>query len=174
MTALAVPDWTDLLSAARAGMLPCLHVGQTPASIAKVFGGKQPVYLASPYSREAVDVLGAWSYELSNLAARRAARACADLLTHGVMAVSPIVQAVWMINASGAFEGQRRGGVRFVPSLDPLDAGLWMDWCQPLLNVCGAVVVPDIPGWQESNGIWAEVAQALTRNVPVYLYGGAA
>lgn len=174
MTDLPTPDWSELLRLGRNGEVPCLHLGQSAASVAKSFGGKQPVYLATPYSREAVDVLGCWSYQASNQAKRRAARACADLLNHGVTAISPVVLAVAMINATGAFGVTRREGFQFVPRLDPLDGGLWYDWCQPLLSMCGAVAVPDVPGWQDSNGIYAEVAQALTRNIPVYIYGGAA
>ena len=174
MIDLPTSDWSELLRLGREGQVPCLHLVQSAAAVAKSFGGKQPVYLATPYSREAVDVLGCWSYEASHRAHRRAARACADLLDQGVTAISPVVLGVAMINATGTYEARRRGKLQFVPRLDPLDDGIWHDWCQPLLRVCGAIVVPEIPGWRESNGIYAEVAQALTRNIPVYIYGGAA
>ena len=165
--------WGPVVAAAQRGDLPLLQVGCSAQSVAKEFGGRQPVYLATPYSKEAIDVLGAWSYDLSKSMQRRAERAALELMQAGVSAFSPIALSVGMIHASGQFHGTRGGGVRFEPALDPLDSAFWSRWCQPFLNVCGAVVVPDIPGWDHSDGIWAEVQFAISRDIPVFVYGGA-
>lgn len=163
--------WHALLTAAAAGNLPGIAVRQSSAKVGAAFGGRQPVYLATPYSRECLDVLNAWSREESDRMAARASVCVADLMAVGVTAVSPIALAVGMINATGLLRYRRRAA-GFAPTIDPLDAALWGRWCQPLLNVCGAVVVPDIPGWDQSAGIWGEVQFAVSRQIPVFIYGG--
>jgi hypothetical protein len=161
--------WGPVLNEAARGDLPGVLVRQSAASVARVFGGRQPVYLATPYSRECLDVLGAWSHDESDRCAHRASVCAAELLALGVTAVSPIALAVGMINAT-CHHGYR--AARRTPSIDPLDAAMWTRWCQPLLNVCGAVVVPDIPGWDKSAGIWHEVGFAIDRQIPVFIYAG--
>jgi hypothetical protein len=163
--------WFQLVTAAALGNLPGIAVRQSAASVASLFGGRQPIYLATPYSRDCTDVLGAWSREESDRMERRAAMAAAELLAVGVTALSPIVQAVRMVNATGIYR-HHRAGVAFEPTIDPLDAAMWVRWCQPLLNVCGAMVVPDIPGWDQSAGVWGEVQFAVARQIPVFIYGG--
>lgn len=164
--------WGPILAAAARGDLPGVAVGQSAASVAKSFGGRQPVYLATPYSRECLDVLDVWSQEESDRMAHRASIAAAHLLAVGVTALSPIVQAVGMVNATGVVQVQNGRKVRFFPAINPLDAAMWVRWCQPLLNVCGAMVVPDIPGWDQSAGVWSEVQFAVARQIPVFIYGG--
>ena len=164
--------WGPILAAARAGDLPDVRIGATVSSVAKEFGGRQPVYLATPYSREAVDDLGAWCYDRSRAMQRAAAHAAAELYRVGVSAFSPIVQSAAMVHATGSFVGDDRSGVRFVASIDPLDSSAWSRWCQPFLNTCGAVVIPEIDGWDRSAGIFAEVRYALQRLLPIYIYGG--
>ncbi|MEH6774949.1 MAG: DUF1937 family protein [Cereibacter changlensis] len=39
-----------------------------------------------------------------------------------------------------------------------------------MLDACCAVVVPDLPGWRESAGVWREVRLALAWQRPVFLY----
>lgn len=164
--------WGPILDAAARGDLPGVSVGQSAALIGRAFGGRQPVYLATPYSRECLDVLGAWSHEESSRMARRAEAAAAQLRSVGVSTFSPVSQAVAMINATGTYR-HHRSGAAFVATIDPLDGAAWSAWCQPFLNVCGAVVVPDIPGWDQSDGIWAEVQFAILRSIPVFVYAGA-
>lgn len=164
--------WGPVLAEAAKGDLPLVRVASSAAAVAKEFGGRQPVYLATPYSKEVTDVLGAWSYDLSKSMQRRAERAALELMQAGVSAFSPIALSVGMIHAAGQFHGQTGGGVKFQCSLDPMDSAVWQRWCQPFLNICGAVVVPDIPGWDHSDGIKAEVAFAIGRDIPVFVYGG--
>jgi len=165
-------DWGPVLAAARRGDLPLIRVGATAALVAKEFGGRQPVYLATPYSREVTDSLGAWCHERSGALGRAAAAAAEDLRRLGVSAFAPIALADAMVRATGEFVANEFSGVRFVMRSDPLDAGAWGRWCQPFLNTCGALVIPEITGWDRSFGIAAEMRFALQRGIPVYVYGG--
>jgi len=160
------PEWGAALAAAARGADPLLRVVSGPAAVAAAFGGRQPVYVATPYSREVVGPDGRWDHHLSVVAMLRAAAAADDLLACGVTALSPIVQAAAMVH--GAMRGAA-GGVS-VHRHDPLDGALWQRWCAPVLRVCGALVVPDLPGWDRSWGIWHEFNAALAANMPVFLY----
>lgn len=115
-------------------------------------------YLATPYTKVSVFEDGEWSPTESLECAVRAARWGRLLALEGVTAVSPVIQAVEMVHAD--FIEQQ---------LDPLDASFWMDWCRPLLNASGVVIVPPVPGWDNSDGIWEEVRAALMFNRPVFL-----
>lgn len=162
--------WGPVLAAARRGDLPLIRIGATPASVAKEFGGRQPVYLATPYSREVIDDMGEWCHLRSQAMGRAAARAAEALRQAGVSAFAPIALSDAMVRAGGEFVATARGGVCFAASADPLDDAAWARWCQPFLNVCGALVIPDIAGWDRSDGIAAELRYALQRDLPVFLY----
>jgi hypothetical protein len=98
-------------------------------------------------------------------ASAQAARELSRLARVGVTAISPIVQSAEMVHAE-AFER-----VRDAARLDPLDAGFWTRWCTPILNVCSAVVVPDIDGWPESAGVLHEVLETLRETQkPIFFY----
>lgn len=118
------------------------------------------VYLATPYSKVVVDAAGQFRPQRSFVAGQRAAVWARRLAVEGVTAVSPIVQAASMVSAHSAFEPA---------PLDPLDAVFWGAWCLPLLRASRAVVVPPIPGWRESDGIWHEVRTALHGMRPVFV-----
>ena len=156
------PIWNDDLKGG-------IGFGQTPDDVAQFYKGRA-VYLATPYSKIAVDILGAWSYEFSHHAARQAAIAANGLRARDVSAFSPIVQAAAQVHATGTYVVEGTKGMRFFPLIDPLDGDLWMRWCLPFLDVCAAVVVPDIKGWQDSVGIAAEVRRALDDSKPVFVY----
>lgn len=171
-----LPDvWGPLLAAAARGDLPLVHAGASAARLGAAYAGRQPVYLATPYSRAVVDGDGVWNAGLNHHLGAQAARYAMDLMQAGVTAISPIAQAATMLQASGDIAHQRGRVVwrHRVDPLDPLDAEAWAAWCAPLLSVCEAVVVPDIPGWDASDGIRHEVRMALRCNKPVYLYAGA-
>lgn len=115
-------------------------------------------YLATPYTKLARYDDGEFDPTESLECAMRAARWARLFALEGVTAVSPIVQAVEMVHAD--FVDQR---------LDPLDVYFWEGWCRPLLNAAGAVIVPPLSGWDGSDGIWAEVREALSAQRPVFL-----
>ena len=114
-------------------------------------------YLATPYSKVCVTDDGEWNQVESLFCAGRAARWSRALAVEGITAISPIIQSVEMVH------------VDFDEWLDPLDARFWTDWCQPLLNACGPVIVPPLDGWQESLGVWQEALFALRADRPVFL-----
>lgn len=113
------------------------------------------VYLATPYSKRAVGPDGRYSTFLAGAAAFEAALWSAALARRGVTAISPIVLAHEACAACC--------------DLDPLDATMWSRWCAPLLKACDVVVVPDIHGWRDSDGVRAEIRWAAERGVPVFL-----
>lgn len=115
------------------------------------------VYLATPYSKLAVNDSGEWCRVGSYEAAVRAALWAGLLAAEGITAVSPIVQSVEMVHSD------------LCGDLNPLDEVFWEGWCRPLLAASDVIVVPPIPGWRESEGIWIEVCSALSTNRPVYL-----
>lgn len=115
-------------------------------------------YLATPYSRQVVDHEdGAWDPNLSDDLGMVAAKWSRDLAIEGVTAISPILICVEMIARD------------FTGALDPLDHMFWSTWCRPLLRRSEVVIVPPIPGWDESLGVWQEVRWALMHQVPVFL-----
>lgn len=134
-------------------------VGRIPfvAAAARLRG--RLVYLATPYSREVLDAAGEFCPARSAWSAARAAAWAQRFATEGVTAVSPIVQAVAML-------GVRGGG-----GLDPLDAAFWDDWCRPLLRASDAMVVPAMPGWDRSVGVWREACATVRIQRRVHILG---
>jgi len=114
------------------------------------------VYLASPFTKLVVGADGHYDFGRGLVAATYAARWSRRLAAVGVTAVSPIIQAVEMVHGDSP------------PILDPLDQKFWTCWCAPLLQACRAVVVPPIPGWAESDGVWRELRAALTAGRSVF------
>lgn len=138
-----------------------------PTTVAIYTDKVSPVYLATPYTLRA-QVNAKWSHEASLHVSAQAARELGRLARVGVTAVSPIVQSAEMVHAE-IFER-----VRDVGALDPLDQAFWAKWCQPMLNVCSALVVPDIDGWEDSLGVHREVMWTLREtNRPIFFYAEA-
>ncbi|MCG7520866.1 DUF1937 family protein [Ruegeria sp. Ofav3-42] len=159
MSDLAMPcvrNWShpSLDNFAKAGLF---HYSKSFSDVVTACRGRL-CYLATPYTKVAVDADGAWDASASLECAVLAARCARALALEGVTAVSPIIQAAEMINADIISQ-----------ALDPLDGGFWLRWCWPLLNSADAIIVPDFDGWAESDGIWAEVRAALTTNRRVFL-----
>lgn len=136
-----------------------------PTTVARYAGGGSPVYLATPYSK-IVEYAGRWSYERSLYASAQAARELGRLARVGVTGVSPIVQSAEIAHVERALAATGQ-------SIDPLDTAFWEGWCRPILNVASAVVVPDIDGWSESEGVFREVMWTLQETQrPVFFYAG--
>lgn len=146
----ARPDWPWLLSAVPRARLQVADIDE----VAGRTRGRL-VYLATPYSLQASDGRG-WCPALAALPAADAAAWVARLARRGVTAVSPVLQSH---HACLALPGL----------LDPLDAAFWQCIDAPLLHAAGALVIPPVPGWQASLGIWHETGVALARGTPVWL-----
>lgn len=153
-------DWAHLLQPG--GMFSALvHRGATAASIAGGCAGT--AYLATPYV-EGVTQGGRWRFEKSIEIEVRAAHVQHQLLRAGCCSVSPVVQWAAMAQAALALDRRER--------IDPLDAVAWALFAGRLRAVCGLVVVPDLPGWQQSAAVWADVVWALEHVTPVHFMGG--
>lgn len=150
----AAPDWSALAALARAGRAPLVRFGATPETVAREAAGL--VYIATPYSKVAPGPDGLWDYAASYRAMMAARRAWIRLTELGVAAFAPIAVAADQCHES--------------LMLDPLDDAFWTRWCAPFLTAARMVVVPDIDGWRESAGIWAELRAAIGCNKPVKVY----
>jgi len=151
----AGPGWGELVAISRRRVDPLIRFGADPETVARHAGGR-PVYVATPYTRLAVDAAGAWDILRSRDAQRRATVYCAQLTVAGATPISPVMISAEMFHHAP-------------PTPHPLDHDFWMRWCRPLLSACGVIAVPEIPGWAQSDGIWAEVLWALARQVPVFV-----
>lgn len=134
--------------------------GQSPVEVSRrAFG---VVYLATPYTKRAAP-LGAFDWTEADRAARDAAGVLALLAAGGVTCVSPIVQAHaacrWLRDAEGELVAQ---GVA-------LDGWFWARWCRPLLAASRFVYVPELAGWDQSDGIAHELRRAHIDAKPVLI-----
>lgn len=159
------PDWGVIFAPiVRDSWEGRIWYGAGPETVSKHAPGGRPVYLATPYTLRA-QINGKWSYEASLHCSAQAARELGRLARVGVTGISPIVQSAEMVHAE-AFER-----VRDAAPLDPLDAAFWHRWCRPILNACFAVVVPDIDGWPQSDGVFREVMETLAETQkPIFFY----
>ncbi|WP_444452556.1 DUF1937 family protein [Rhodobacter capsulatus] len=139
---------------------PPVHVGASPEVVARHNSGL--AYLATPYTKEVL-VKGKWSFERSVMLSTLASRHVLLLMRAGATAVSPIVLAAEALHAQPSVPGRK---------VSPLDRARWTEWCRPMFCAAQLVVVPNIPGWDRSEGIWADVQAALAHNTPVFIYGG--
>lgn len=162
-------SWGPLIASAQRGETRLLLLGESPQGVAEMFGpdGFGFVYLATPYSKRAVDRDGRWSLGESGRLEAEAAREVARLKLVGVSAFSPIALSCSVVHATlNPFSIKAKPD----PAHDPMDAACWLTWCMPFLLAARAVVVPDLPGWDQSEGIKAKVTEALGAGMPVILY----
>jgi len=139
-----------------------LHRDVPLADAALHFAGRL-VYLATPYSKLAVDASGAFNLARSIHAQTLATSWALRFAAAGVTALAPITLAGDMIFRDRATAGAQ--------ALDPLHHAFWEAWCRPMLSNADAVVIPPIPGWDQSRGVWREALAALGAMKPVYLLG---
>ncbi|PYE81426.1 DUF1937 family protein [Pseudoroseicyclus aestuarii] len=151
------PDWPQLCARYTGSGLLQRDVALIDA--AQVLRGSL-AYLATPYMRQSTDDGGRWCPSLSSLAADAAAGWTSRFACAGVTAVSPVVQADAMLQRDP-----------WSDALVPLDETFWSTWCRPLLARCDAVVIPPLPGWDCSAGVWAGACAAVTRQMRVILIG---
>jgi hypothetical protein len=153
----AHPDWQWLR---RAGAPDGLLWLDCSFDLAATRARGSLAYLAAPYTREVTAGDGLWCEDLSDLAEARVARWAHAFALAGVTVASPIGGACELLRAD--VEGR----------LDPLDDAFWARWCRQMLHACGSVLVPPMPGRDDSAGVWHEVGSALARNVPVFQIAG--
>ncbi len=126
-------------------------------------------YLATPFPAQSDYIDGQWCAASAVESSVRAARWLRLLAVEGLTAVSPVSQAVELVQADHVDQ-----------QLDPMDDAFWTLWARPLLFACGAVIVPQVPGWRDSDAVWRDVRAALHVSRSVFLirsgeeFGGAA
>lgn len=140
-------DWAAL-SAHNAALM---RVAPWPEAAALIPRG--PVYLASP-------VTSYLERGLEDEAARLASLWAAELLAQGL---SPFAPAAQWVGALMAAEGAARDRLLAMSHAE------WMRRCVPMLHAARALVIPPIPGWAASRGVWAEACLAVVRNTPVVI-----
>lgn len=52
--------------------------------------------------------------------------------------------------------------------VDPRDASFWLDFDSSMMNVCDALVIIDLDGWQDSAGVAIETSLFEQEGKPVY------
>ncbi len=102
------------------------------------------VYLATPYTKYRPGIEQAF-IDASALAAR--------LMLAGVKVYSPIAHTHPMAIHGG---------------INPLDHEVWLPFDEAIMNVCSALAVAHMQGWDESYGISYEIKHFERRGVPVF------
>lgn len=100
-------------------------------------------YLATPYTDYCQGRTAAFQH---------AAEAAAALLRRGLLVYSPIAHSHPI-----AEHGR----------LDPCDQHLWMALDLEMLDRCNSLLVVQMPGWNESAGVAAEIAHAEATEKPI-------
>lgn len=99
-------------------------------------------YLASPYTMHP---------EGHQAAADDIAEQTTLLLNAGVWVISPICHSHPLI--------------RF--GIDDDSHAFWMWWCGPLMEACDGLIVCRLPGWEESEGVSAEIGAFQMADKPI-------
>lgn len=154
------PDWSALHEFEGLTLLRDIGV----AELAARFRGRL-IYLATPYSRRAVDENGAWCLYRSMTAAAEASAWAWRFARAGLTAVSPVMLSAQMVQDEYAAEHPH------ADALGPLDHAAWETWCRPMLAAAELVAIPPIDGWDVSRGVWRETVAALAVNKPVIVMG---
>jgi nucleoside 2-deoxyribosyltransferase len=102
------------------------------------------VYLATPYSLFKPDL---------NAAYVAACRIAGALMREGIYVFCPVAHS---------------HGIAVHGAIDPLDHAFWLDQDCSLQDDCDALVIAQLPGWDASEGIKAEFAQAMLRGQPIH------
>lgn len=102
-------------------------------------------YVMSPYSRHPAGL---------EIAFQQACEATGWLMERGVKAFSPIAHSHALSLQAG---------------IDPLSHAFWMPVDRPLMEAAVGGIVAQLPGWNESFGVAAELAYFREAGKPVHL-----
>ena len=106
---------------------------------------KDLIYLSSPYTDKNPEVVK----ERFNLIVKAAAIFLLDRL----FVISPIVHGHPMVEAACEL---------------PSDWKFWQEYCETILIKCKKLYIIQMPGWENSTGVKAEIEFALKYRIPVY------
>jgi hypothetical protein len=102
------------------------------------------LYIACPYSHRDAAV--------RNHRYRMACCAAAMLIKHRIVVFRPLPHSVPVAQIGGISE---------------TDTDVWLEQDLPFLRCCDEVLVLGLPGWKESIGVRAEIAEAMSFEKPV-------
>jgi len=101
------------------------------------------IYLASPYSHHDPDVRAARALAVAKVAG--------DLMGKGHLIFSPVCHTHLICETRGL----------------PFEFTFWERHDRAILKACKALWVVQLPGYKESQGIWAEKACAMDSGIPI-------
>lgn len=101
-------------------------------------------YIGSPYSLY---------MEGTDKACEDVSRLCSRLMERGLIVFSPIAHGHTITKCG---------------KLDPFDGAFWIKVDEVFLSVCDALIVAELPGWKESEGVTWEIDAASEAGKPVY------
>lgn len=101
-------------------------------------------YVATPYTKFSEGIWPAY---------KEAARVTGGLLARGINVFSPIAHSHPLAVYGG---------------IDPLDHQFWMNADQPYMDMCGALIVVTMPGWDKSKGVATEIFEFGKRDKPIF------
>lgn len=101
-------------------------------------------HVATPYTKYHAGIWPAY---------KEAARITGNLLKRGYDVFSPIVHS---------------HPLAFYGDIDPLDHKFWMAVDAPFMAGCDALIVVTMPGWNESDGVAAEIFEFKKRGKPIF------
>lgn len=151
------PDWAWLKRTYPDDVL--LHVDYDIANVARACGSRM-TYMATPYSLNVLGEDGRYSPQRSRYIEIKTARWARQFAIAGMTVCSPTLLSCAIIDV----DCEKR--------IDPLDQAFWARWRQPMMNACGAIVIPPRSWWDRSLGVWKDACWALQHNMPVYLIRG--
>ena len=105
------------------------------------------IYVATPYTKYPHG---------RDRAALDAAKATAELLRRGYCVYSPVVHSHALCDAD--------------TGLDPVDGDFWIQTSRPIMDLCSAIVVVMLPGWQNSEGVNREIEIFRDEGKPIIYY----
>ena len=105
-------------------------------------------YLATPYTKYRHGI---------HVACVEACQFAAGLIREGVKVYSPIAHG---------------HSIAMYGNLDPLQHAFWVNIDAPMLGFADALIVAELPGWLESEGVQHEIALFDSIKKPVYYLSG--
>lgn len=101
-------------------------------------------YLATPYTKYPAGIEQAWI---------DAAKVTGALLLAGVKCYSPIAHT---------------HPIAIHANIDPLNHDIWMPFDQAMMEVCSALIVAQLPGWDKSYGVKFEIDHFERAGKPIF------
>lgn len=103
------------------------------------------IYLASPYSKFQPDIVAAY---------RTIASVAGEMLKKGAKVYSPIVHT---------------HPIAKYADINPYDLSIWLPFDEAMMKVCDSLVIADMEGWADSQGIHHEIGFFDEHHKPIWI-----